>query len=419
MKEKKSNTNRFEEEYKSLFSHLKELNYSRRTLNRYRNYHEDVMARLKANGKENAEFNAELCEWLIQDIIEGRPFSTLSSKEKNEINSLQAILSYSETGNLSVFGKPNRVFNFDGPLGCVINEYLDHDRQLGRTSGTIKLKCLHLTYIKDYFLTNMNLQSWDGLTRKGLFTYVESLVAYSPSMITQLLSLLKGFLSYLFGVGVIRENLAIFVPKGTYRSDAKLPTTYSNSEIELLLSSINRASPVGKRNYAVVLLITHLGLRAGDIAKLEFKDLDWDRCLISILQQKTKEPLVLPLSNDLGEAIIDYLKYGRPQSDAKEVFLTASAPFRPFFNGGGVCSIVRECFNRSGIKPDGRKRGSHSLRFSLGKRLLEAKTPLPIISAIYGHASSETTMRYIGIDQQALRQCALEVPSFKFQEVLP
>ena len=159
-------------------------------------------------------------------------------------------------------------------------------------------------------MTNMKLQSWDGLTRKGLFTYVESLVAYSPSMIPQFLSLLRGFLSYLFGVGAIQENLAIFVPKGTYRSDAKLPTTYSNSEIELLLSSINRASPVGKRNYAMVLLITHLGLRAGDIARLEFKDLDWDRCLISILQQKTKEPLVLPLSNDLGEAIIDYLETG-------------------------------------------------------------------------------------------------------------
>ncbi|MBT4269195.1 MAG: hypothetical protein HOD85_33745, partial [Deltaproteobacteria bacterium] len=157
MKEKKSNTNRFEEEYRSLFSHLKELNYSRRTLNRYRNYHEDVIARLKANGKDHAEFNAELCEWLIQDIIEGRLFYTLSLKEKNEINSLQAILSYMETGNLSVFGKPNRVFNFDGPLGCAINEYLDHDRQLGRAPETIKKKSLYLTYMKDYFMTNMRL----------------------------------------------------------------------------------------------------------------------------------------------------------------------------------------------------------------------------------------------------------------------
>jgi integrase/recombinase XerD len=419
MEKKRISANRFDEEYQVLFSHLKELNYSRRTLNRYINYHEDVMARLKREGKEQEAFTPVLCEWLVQDIIGGRPFHTLSLKEKNEINSLQALLSYRETGSLSVFGRPNKVDHFSGPLGSAVNDYLEHDRLIGRTQGTIKIKSLYLTYMKDYFFKVMELQSWDELTKTGLFSYVESLVRYSPSMITQFLSLLRGLLTYLYEVGAIKENLAIFVPRGTYRSDAKLPTTYSDDEINLLLSSINRASPVGKRDYAIVLLITHLGLRAGDVANLKFNDIDWNRCQISILQQKTKEPLVLPLSNAIGNAIIDYLRYGRPQSDVCEVFLTAAAPYRPFFSGGGICSIVRESFRKSGIKPTGRKQGSHSLRFSLGKRLLEAKTPLPIISAIYGHASTETTMRYIGIDRQALRQCALEVTPYVFKEVSP
>jgi integrase len=419
MEKKRISANRFDEEYQMLFSHLKELNYSRRTLNRYTNYHEDVMGRLKRNGKENEEFTPVLCEWLVQDIIGGRPFHTLSLQEKNEINSLQALLSYRETGSLSLFGRPNKVDHFDGPLGCSINDYLEHDRLIGRTHGTIKIKSLYLTYMKDYFVNVMGLQSWDELTRIGLFSYVESLVRYSPSMIAQFLSLLRGLLTYLFEAGEIKENLAIFVPRSTYRSDAKLPTTYSDGEINLLLSSINRASPLGKRDYAVVMLITHLGLRAGDVATLKFTDIDWNRCQISILQQKTKGPLVLPLSNELGNAVIDYLKYGRPQSGVCEVFLTATAPYRPFFNGGGICRIVRECFRKSGIKQSGRKQGSHSLRFSLGKRLLEAKTPLPIISAIYGHASTETTMRYIGIDRQSLKQCALEVPPYVFKEVSP
>ena len=419
MEKCKKSMKRFDEEYQALFSHLKELNYSRRTLNRYINYHEDVMSRLRANGRENEQFDSRLCEWLVQDIIGGRLFPTLSLKEKNEINSLQAILSYSETGSLSIFGRPNKVLCFDGPLSAAINDYLEHDRVIGRTQGTIRIKSLYLTYMKDYFQKTMGIQSWAGLTRGSLYSYVESLVCYSPSMITQFLSILKGLLAYLFEAGTIQENLAIFVPRGTYKNDAKLPTTYSDTEINLLLSSINRASPVGKRDYAVVMLITHLGLRAGDIATLKFKDLDWDRCQISILQQKTKEPLVLPLTNELGQAIIDYLKYGRPKSDAPEVFLTATAPYRPFYNGNGICSIVRQCFSKSGIKRAGRKQGSHSLRFSLGKRLLEAKTPLPIISAIYGHASTETTMRYIGIDRQALAQCALEVPPYEFEEVLP
>lgn len=419
MEKCKKSRKRFDEEYQALFSHLKELNYSRRTLNRYINYHEDVMSRLKANGRENEQFDSRLCEWLVQDIIGEREFYTLSCKEKNEINSLQAILSYSETGSLSIFGRPNKVVRFDGVLSAAINDYLEHDRVIGRTQGTIRIKSLYLTYMKDYFVNVMGLQSWEELTKIGLFSYVESLVRYSPPMISQFLSLLRGLLAYLFEVGAIKENLAIFVPRSTYRSDAKLPSTYSDDEINLLLSSINRASPVGKRDYAVVMLITHLGLRAGDIATLKFKDLDWDRCQISTLQQKTKEPLVLPLTNELGQAIIDYLKYGRPKSDAQEVFLTATAPYRPFYSGNGICSIVRQCFSKSGIKHAGRKQGSHSLRFSLGKRLLEAKTPLPIISAIYGHASTETTMRYIGIDRQALKQCALEVPPYMFKEVSP
>lgn len=417
MEGKKNKTN-FDENYEKIIPHLKELNYSRRTLNRYRTYHEDIMARLKNDGKEDAEFNAELCEWVMQDIIGGRSFSALSLKEKNEINSIQAILSYSETGNLSLFGRPNKGYNFDGPLGVAVSDYLDRDRHLGRTPKTIDKKSLYLSYMMDYFITKIGLQTWKELTRKGIFSYLESLVGYSPSMIAYFLSILRGFLSYLFEVGTIEENLAIFIPKGAYKSDAKLPTTYTNNEIEQLLSSINRASPVGKRDFAIILLITHLGLRAGDVASLKFTDLDWNNCLITILQQKTKDPLTLPLSNDLGEAIIDYLKYGRPASEAEEVFLTAVAPFSPFCSGGGICSIVRKYFTNSGIKLDGRKRGSHSLRFSLGKRLLEAKTPLPIISAIYGHASSETTMRYIGIDEEALRQCALEVPPYKFPEVL-
>jgi hypothetical protein len=189
---------RFDEEYQALFSHLKELNYSRRTLNRYRNHHEDVMSRLKANGRENEQFDSRLCEWLVQDIIGEREFYTLSCKEKNEINSLQAILSYSETGSLSLFGRPNKVLCFDGSLSAAIKDYLEHDRVIGRTQGTIRIKSLYLTYMKDYFVNVMGLQSWEELTKIGLFSYVESLVRYSPPMISQFLSLLRGFLAYLF-----------------------------------------------------------------------------------------------------------------------------------------------------------------------------------------------------------------------------
>ena len=416
MKITENATNRFEDQYHIMIDRLKELNYSRRTLNRYRFCFEKVQNLLEESEKAEAEFDAMLCNWVIDQLYCINDYSNLTQNEKNEIFSIQSIYQYCAYGTLSVSGRCNKTIRFDGPLSSCITSYIAQEAILGRAPRTLETKSLYLKRFETYLLKKKHITSWEFLGRCDLLDYFGSLCACSPAVIAHCFTTLRGFLHYLYEEQITSKDLATCVPVTAYRSDAHLPSTYSKAEVAVLLSSINQASPQGKRDYAILLLIIYLGLRASDVAALKFKDIDWESNTLSILQVKTQEPVTLPLRTEIGEALYRYLKYGRPTSNSPNVFLTAGAPFFPFTSGGPVSNIVRKYLKMSSISIQGRSTGSHALRFSLGKLLLEAKTPLPIIATIFGHTSVKTTMRYLSIDENSLRQCALEIPLYCHKE---
>lgn len=175
-----------------------------------------------------------------------------------------------------------------------------------------------------------------------------------------------------------------------------------------ILSMVDRNNPVGKRNYAILLLITRLGLRTRDVSGLRFENFDWEHNRLTLTQHKTGRPLTLPLLEDVGLAVIDYLKFGRPVSGSNTVFLSHKYPFKDF-NPSSLYRIVSEYIHKAGLTVQGKKRGPHSLRHSLASRLLEENVPLPVISEILGHANTETTAVYLSIGIDQLRRCALEV----------
>ncbi len=177
-----------------------------------------------------------------------------------------------------------------------------------------------------------------------------------------------------------------------------------------MIGSVDRSSASGKRNYAIILIAARLGLRASDISRLKFDNLIWSSSTIEITQVKTGKELVLPLLPDVGNAIIDYLKYARPESDEPYVFLTERPPYGSFSTSNVVTHIVQRAFRKAGIDIKDRKFGPHSLRHSLGFRMLEQKTILPIISDVFGHQSTESTRYYLRIDLESMKQCMLDVP---------
>jgi integrase len=225
-----------------------------------------------------------------------------------------------------------------------------------------------------------------------------------------MISALRNFIKFLYEEKIINQDLSKKIPSYKRIKQPKLPSVYSGDEIKRLLSSIERSSPIGKRNYAIILIASSLGLRASDIAHLKFENLKWDCSTIELNQVKTDRQLILPLMPDVGNAIIDYIKYGRPKSNEPFVFLTERPPYCPFPNSNVITHVVQRAFTAAGININGRKFGSHSLRHSLAFRMLEKSTTLPVISEVLGHGNSESTLFYLRIDLNSMKQCILEVP---------
>ena len=216
------------------------------------------------------------------------------------------------------------------------------------------------------------------------------------------------YLKYCYDNQLMEQELFSKIPNPHYNRQSRIPSVYSEEEVRKLLSSIDQGNPCGLRDYSIILLITRLGLRSSDVASLRFSNIDWDNEKISLTQVKTGNPLELPLLGDVGESIIHYLQNGRPQTDSDHVFVRQVPPYTAF-QPGCVGGMVRAHLQRAGIRVEGRKKGSHTLRHSLASRLLEHEIPLPVISEILGHTTTQTTMTYLRIDMNELKKCALEV----------
>jgi integrase len=158
-----------------------------------------------------------------------------------------------------------------------------------------------------------------------------------------------------------------------------------------------------------MLLATRLGLRASDISHLSFNNIHWENSTIVLTQFKTGKKIELPLLSDVGEAIIDYLRYGRKKSVSSNIFLYTRAPFTSMTNAA-VAGTLGRIIASSGVDTQGRKHGAHAMRHSLASRFLENKEPMPVISEALGHQSTITTMSYLRIDIESLRGCALDTP---------
>jgi integrase len=217
------------------------------------------------------------------------------------------------------------------------------------------------------------------------------------------------FLIHLYENHFLQADLSASLRHFKWNRSKRLPSVYSIGEVSQIEASIRRSDATGKRDYAMLLLATRLGLRASDIAHLNFSNMDWERNTITLTQFKTGKEIILPLLAEVGEAIIDYLKYGRKSSQSDRIFLYTRAPFSPMENGA-VSSAIQRVIETSGVEITGRRHGPHSMRHSLASRFLENKESMPVISEALGHNNTDTTMNYLRIDIASLRQCALDVP---------
>jgi integrase/recombinase XerD len=224
-------------------------------------------------------------------------------------------------------------------------------------------------------------------------------------------SCLADFLSFLSAAGNAPPGLADRLPPHRHVRHDSEPHLWTAEEIRALLAAIDRESATGKRDYAMILTTARLGLRISDLRRLELADLDWRVKQITIVQHKTGRPLRLPLLDDVGWAIIDYLRGGRPETGCRKVFVKHRHPFDAFGGASSIsCRLPRYAARAGIVFPPGHLRGMHSLRSALAVAMIGGGTPIPVVSAVLGHASSDTTQAYyLRFDTERLRCCALDV----------
>jgi site-specific recombinase XerD len=188
---------------------------------------------------------------------------------------------------------------------------------------------------------------------------------------------------------------------------SSIPRAIAPDQVRRLLARIDRHTAVGRRDYAILLLLARLGLRSSEVAFLELEDIDWKDGSLSV-RGKGGRRLQLPLPADVGEAIVAYLRHGRPPSSSRRVFLRARAPLRGFLGQSAVGTIVRHALLRAGI--DAPTTGAHQFRHGLATEMLRHGASLGEIGELLGHRSPETTKIYTKVDLDALRSLALPWP---------
>lgn len=217
------------------------------------------------------------------------------------------------------------------------------------------------------------------------------------------------YLHWLYQHGITKQDYSLQLPEFK-RTPAKLPQTWSKEEIEQILAAIDTENPTGKRNYAMFLLMARTGLRISGVVSLRFSNIDWKNSTISLSQQKTGNNLGLPLSKELGMAIISYLKDGRPQSSSNFIFLRHTAPYDPLDYHNNFNPELRKYMRRAGITvPKEGHAGVHTLRHSFATNLLKDEASLQDISQILGHSDINVTETYLRVDIEQLRLCSLDL----------
>ena len=289
-----------------------------------------------------------------------------------------------------------------------VHSYIVYRKAEGLSDSRIKAISAYIERFTNY-LYDMGLRKITELDVSHIHAFIEFSAKYTASTVRNTFQCLRGFLSFIHTKGYLDKNLSFNVPSIRENRECTIPSAYSKDEVEKILNCIDRCNIKGKRDYAMLLLAARLGLRASDICSLTFTNLNWEQNLIEIVQEKTEKKLQLPLLNEVGDAIIDYLRF-RPKVPLKYVFLRVENPPEKL-HSHSLYEIVSKYMSRAGVHiPQGKKHGPHALRHSLSSIMLENRVPLPVISEILSHTSSDTTKVYLKIDISHLRECALDVP---------
>ena len=352
--------------------------------------------------KDLSLYSPSLGQEYITDCI---PCDNLRHDDREKIRSIQVLDDYLNLGHIRKRTVLPVQHPLEGEIGLQMQKLIDHLQSLRRSSITIKDYELYLNRFL-FYLNQSEVYTMKEIRERHILAFL-STTENNKINVASSLRVLFRFWAENHMTDKNFEDVMKYLKRVKHE---KIPSFFTSDEIRAIEESIDRSGGLGKRNYAMLLLAGRLGLRASDIANLQFSNIDWEKSEIRLTQYKTGNPISLPLLNEVGNAVIDYLKYGRFKSESQNVFISGRATYIPA-NKNIVCSAIQEVIARSKVETDGRHHGPHSLRHSLASCLLNQQTPIHVISETLGHTKTDTTMTYLRIDLVSLMKCALPVPS--------
>ena len=351
--------------------------------------------------KSIRHYDTSVGEEYIRTHIAG---STVTPYQRDYIRSIYVLNEFQEKGIVSKRRCHPVERKLTGQVGLLMEQFLLHLETLRRSKKSINDHRLYLHRFLT-FIGSKNILNVEEIKEEHILIFISTATNNNICLVSSL----RLFFRYLFESHVLPFDQSEVLRHYKWQKREKLPSVYSADEVSQIELSIKREDATGIRNFAMMLLATRLGIRASDIAYLSFDNINWESNTIIFSQFKTGKQIELPLLVEVGEAIIDYLKYGRKRSESSKIFLYTRAPFTAMTNSAVSCTLNR-IIDASGVDTTGRKHGAHAMRHSLASRFLENKESIPIISEALGHQNTDSTISYLRIDIESLRQCALDTP---------
>ena len=398
------------ESIEAVLGELGSQKYSKYTIDTHIYFYNDILKYMQSN--KISVFNEKVCiDYVFFKTgyrIDG--FYGIGNRKINAAaKPLQVLLDYIKTGAVKFRMRPKIPpyqcpVQFEEEYQAFTEELLYREYARSTVISNTEKVNKFLTFLDGYGVSSSRL-----ISGKHLTTFLSGYSNLRPKYISTIIYVLRNYLTFLYDQGFTGKDVSKSLPKVMIRRDATVPYYWKREDVEKLLKAVDRGDPRGKRDYAILLLVIRLGLRVSDIRGLKLSNLNWNHKTISLTMRKTRQPLKLPLLDDTGWAVIDYLKNGRPETECDLVFIRHRAPYDSFGENECFQRELHRYMLKADLKiPANFHCGLHSLRSTLAKNMLEARAPLPVISETLGHRSINTTSIYLKIDVDGLARCALD-----------
>lgn len=398
----------------SIYSYeLPQRNYGKRIILEYTRESQRILEWCVNN--HITSFDVEVGNRYCDETVGGHLSKVGSSYPyKRALRVMRMLVSFQKHGDFE-FRTPRIEYKFNSNLSAVIDRYLDYCAGIRMLSPATVSERNRIVYRFDIYLASNN-KSIEDITI-DLFEDFLSMQCTKHCRQTYKL-IFREFYRFLFENEILREDYSSLILKDPkVPQKIKLPTTYTEEEIKKMIAAIDRSSAKGKRDYLVLLLAAEYGMRASDITKLGLSHIDWNKNRIAIIQNKTGVSVEFPLLASVGNAIIDYLKNGRPIGGDNVIIVNHENVHKGnSLTSATIHSIVAKAIKTANIKNwKTKKHGPHSLRHSLASNMLKRNMSIPIIKTVLGHQSTESTKIYLSIDVGKLRLCSLPIPKMTSQ----